>query len=142
MKNLVLAVIGICISVGANAATTCSNADLQGEWVVTYIFSKPAQVGECTIAVDNNLRPTGNCENRTFYSSSEVFDGNLTIAKNCVVKGTAYSTDGESMALNLKANPNNQTMSGVITSKIGKFTVKGTAKFTKTGDLSCSVISK
>ena len=142
MKKLVLAVMMWGFSVGVNAATTCTNADLQGEWSVKYIIPKPAQVGECTITFDNNLKPSGHCENLTYNVSADAFDGNVTIAKNCVVKGTIYATNGQSVTLNMKANPNNQTISGAMVSKNGNYTFKGTATFTKTGYLSCSVISK
>ncbi len=140
MKKMIFVVITL-FSSWANAATICTNGDLQGKWSVAYIIQSPAGVGECTLTFDNNLKPSGSCHNPIEDIDMEVVDGKVTITKICVVSGMIYSTDGQTILLNTKANPKAKTLAGTLQLKAPKKkTLKATTAFTKTGELSCSVV--
>lgn len=143
-KNIkkIIKIALLTFSSGPYAATTCSVTDLQGEWEANYFFSNPRQVGTCTLKIDNSMKVTGNCENATFGTTSEIIFGDASISSNCVVKGTAYADDGDKIIIKAKASADKQSIKGSVVSVIGRSSVRGVVDWTKTGGLSCQVVPK
>lgn len=123
-----------------SAKTTCTIGDLQGQWSVNYFLTKPQQVGECTLVLDNKLNTFGNCHNITYDYSSDIAYGSGTITNSCSVKGTMYLEDGQKITFNLKVAPDKQTMTGTIKSTYNQYKYSGKTTLTKSGSLSCQVI--
>ncbi|MGB4497182.1 MAG: hypothetical protein WBI40_00655 [Methylococcaceae bacterium] len=140
MKKLALtAALFLGLNMTAQAAKTCTNSDLTGEWGVEYFVSSPVFVGTCTIVLDNNMVPSGKCVNVNDTEETDVFDGIGTISKTCNVKTSMTFNNGLKISTVSKMAADKQYISGSFTSSMkGKIT-KGKITFHKTGDLSCQV---
>ncbi len=141
MKNVALTVaLLLGFNASVQSATTCTNDDLTGEWSGKYIVSTPAFVGTCTIVFDNNMVPSGKCDNFNEGESSDVFDGVGSISKRCDVKSRMTFNNGLKMDNTLKMAPDKQYMSGTFVSNMNGKITRAKVTFKKTGELSCQVI--
>ncbi|MEQ1621318.1 MAG: hypothetical protein ABL919_07905 [Methylococcales bacterium] len=127
------------LTVPVQAAVTCNAGDLQGQWEIKYYVTRPQQVGVCTVVFDNNLVPSGSCENLTYDLQSDIFDGEAQISKSCNASGKLLLNDGQKISFTGKMKADKQTLSGNIASRLNGYLIKGTANLRKTAELSCQV---
>ena len=86
MKKLVLAAIGLCFSVGVNAA--CTKNDLTGSWV-SYITGN-SNVSRCSFGIDKSLNVTAGSACSWADNSTAVLTGSASIDKTCHVTAVLY----------------------------------------------------
>lgn len=141
MKKLVL-MVTLFLSVNAvvaQSATICTHDNLVGEWSGKYIVASPLFVGTCSVVFDNNLIPSGKCDNLTDSESLDIFDGIASISKRCDVKGNMRFNNNLKMATTMKMATDKQYLSGNFTLSLNGKITKGKVTFQKTGELSCQV---
>ena len=143
MKKLILTTaLLLGFNTAAQSATTCTNDDLIGQWSVKYIVSSSAFVGTCNIVFDGNMVTSGTCDNIGDTETSEIFDGLGTISKRCGVTGKMTFNNAARMSVATKMTADKQYMTGTFSSNTGGKVSKGKITLQKTGELSCSVVSK
>ena len=141
MKKLVLTTaLFLGLSVQAQSATVCTNDNLMGEWTGKYIVASPLFVGACTVVFDNNLIPSGKCDNLNDGESIDIFDGTATISKRCDVKARMSFNNSSKMTTVVKMTADKQHMSGTFISSLNGKITQAKMTFQKTGGLSCQVV--
>jgi hypothetical protein len=141
VKKLVLTMaLFLGLSIEAQSANVCTNDNLMGEWTGKYIVASPLFVGACTVVFDNNLIPSGKCDNLTDGESVDIFDGIATISKRCNVKASMTFNNSSKMSTIVKMTADKQHMSGTLVSSLNGKITKGKITLQKTGGLSCQVV--